>query len=63
MFWTNDPVADAERYADEHEIKEEALPVCFECRERIYDDEYYDVYDDIMCADCLKKKFLKRVTV
>ena len=63
MFWTNDPVADAERYAAEQEQKDGLRPICDGCSERIYDDEYYDIYDDIYCTDCLNKRFLKEVTV
>ena len=53
---TDDPVKDAERYAQEQEEEMmENSPVCCECGEHIVEDFYYRIVDDIYCEDCMHK--------
>lgn len=53
MMWTDDPVRDAESYAEEQEDRIYDLPVCSECGKHIDDDHYYEVAGEIYCADCI----------
>lgn len=55
MIWTDDPVRDAETYAEEMEDRISELPVCCECGEHIQDDCYYDIEGQIYCESCLDK--------
>ena len=61
MIFTDDPVADAERYDAEQQAKLERLPVCDYCDKHIQDDYYYEIYNEILCEDCLNKHFRKSV--
>lgn len=53
MYWTDDPVADAERYTAEQEAELEKLPKCSECGEPIQTDTYYEFNDELYCEHCL----------
>ena len=33
------------------------LPVCDRCHDRIQDKDYYDVDGEILCENCMKKKY------
>lgn len=59
MYYTNDPVADAERYIAEQDRQLERLPVCDCCNEPIQDEHYYEIGDEIFCKDCLDDEFRK----
>ena len=61
MFYSNDPIADAERYAAEQDIEIRRLPVCRECKEHIQDEYLYDIDGDFYCGDCMEEKFRKEV--
>ena len=37
----------------------ERLPVCGKCRERIDEDNYFDIGGEILCEDCLIEKYRK----
>jgi len=53
MLWTNDPVADWDRYQD-------SLPEprkCDECDNDIYDRYFYDVNGECLCPDCFHEKY------
>jgi formylmethanofuran dehydrogenase subunit E len=56
-FRTGDPEADFLRQDLEQAMREERLPVCDKCKERIHDDDYYDVEGEILCEDCMKEKY------
>ncbi len=51
--WTDDPVADAERYFAEQDEELEKLPKCCECGEPIQTDTYYEFDGDLYCEDCM----------
>lgn len=55
MNLTDNPVKDAENYAEEMEDRVSELPVCCECGEHITDDWYYEFGDEIYCPDCNRK--------
>jgi formylmethanofuran dehydrogenase subunit E len=59
MRWTDDPVADAERYMAEQEEELKKLPVCDYCNEPIQDDYLFDLEGDIVCESCMNKHFRK----
>lgn len=52
MIYTDNPLADYERYEDERNRNDEKYPHCDECGETIY-DHYYRIEDDIVCKECL----------
>ena len=61
MIFTDEPVADAERYYAEQQAKLERLPVCDYCKEHIQDDYYYEIGNECLCEDCLNEHFRKDV--
>lgn len=38
------------------------LPICegYKCGKRIQDEDYYDVYGEILCEKCMKKQFRRK---
>lgn len=52
-MYTDNPIADFLRYDSEQEKQLSRLPKCSECRERIQDDEYYEIDRKLICPDCL----------
>ena len=36
------------------------LPKCDRCKATIEDEDYYDDDEEILCEDCLKKKYRKK---
>lgn len=62
MFYTDDPVADAERYAAELEEALELLPVCCECMQHIQEDTCFVINDEIICETCLNDNYRKFTT-
>lgn len=61
MYYTDDPIADFDRYEAEREAQLDRLPKCDICGEPIQDDYLYDINGDIFCEECLKGKFRKSV--
>ena len=61
MFYTDDPVADFERYDAEQERKLAQLPVCIECDEHIQDTQCYEVNGEYICYDCMNRNHRKWV--
>ena len=57
MYYTDNPVRDAENYY--HDL-DSRLPVCWLCDEEITDD-YYEINGDCICKKCLDKKYLVSV--
>jgi hypothetical protein len=57
IFYTDNPVLDAERYTDAQERELQKLPVCCKCKERIQDDTCYVIDDEVYCESCMRKKF------
>lgn len=53
MYYTNDPVADYNRYDADQQRELERLPVCAECGHPITDDGCYKINDQLICEECL----------
>lgn len=56
-FYTDDPARDFDWWDAEQERRLARLPVCDKCKKRIQDDDYYDVYGEILCEEHMKEKF------
>lgn len=61
MFWSDDPVRDAERYFAEQDRQLERLPVCSYCEEPIQDEHFYLINGDAYCESCLDNHFRKHI--
>jgi formylmethanofuran dehydrogenase subunit E len=61
MYWTDDPVADFNRYEAEQARMLERLPKCSECGEPIQDEDCYEFNDELICEECLKDNHRKQV--
>lgn len=57
MPYTDDPIADFNKWDAEQENRRKMLPRCCECGKHIQDDELFDVYGDLYCWDCAIKEF------
>ena len=53
MFYSNDPAADYERYVSAQEKELEKYPICDYCGERITDDYFYEIDEQVYCKECL----------
>jgi formylmethanofuran dehydrogenase subunit E len=51
--WTDDPVADFERWDAKKQKEVEALPKCDECGEHIQEECYYDIEGNVYCEECI----------
>lgn len=60
-MWTDDPVADAERYFAEQDRQMERLPVCVDCDQPITDDFYYEINGECLCQNCLEAGYRKSI--
>lgn len=50
-------------YAErERERRLARLPICegFRCGKRIQDEDYYDVDGEILCEECMKRKYRRK---
>lgn len=54
MPYTDNPIADYDRYDTEQMKRLQRLPVCAECGEPIQDEECYDIDGELVCAECLR---------
>lgn len=57
--YTDNPVADYDRFAADQEKELNRLPLCSECGERIQDDECWVINDEIYCPECAEELFCK----
>ena len=64
FYYTNNPVADAERYYTDQERKQEEweskLPLCSECGKPIDEEFCWEIDGEIYHCDCADKLFCKR---
>ena len=60
VYYTDDPIQDAERYGADQDKFLSSLPVCGDCGEHIQtEDAYYiDVWICNDCIDCYKRPVL-----
>jgi len=61
MYWTDDPVADFERYDAEQEAKLERLPECSECGNKIQDEYAYYINGEWIHTKCMDKNYRREV--
>lgn len=61
-FRSSDPAADFDRYDREQERQLARLPICegHKCGKRIQDEDYYDVDGEILCEECMKRKYRRK---
>lgn len=57
MYYSDDPIADYNRYEADQEEQLDKLPKCDICGEPIQDDYYYNLNGDIFCKECLDGNF------
>lgn len=57
MIYSNNPLADFDRWEREQEEEEEKLPVCDICGEPIQGDYLYDLDGELVCEECLINNF------
>ena len=61
MFYSDNPIADFERYDAEQQRQLEKLPKCVGCGEPIQDDDLFDVNGDLFCEECMMATFKRSV--
>ena len=61
MFYTDNPVADAERHFAQQEKELERLPKCYECGQPILGEHCYEINGKYICAPCLVDNHRKAV--
>lgn len=57
MIFTDDPVADAERYYAEQQAKLDKFPVCSDCEEPIQEEYCYEIGREILCEACMNDRY------
>lgn len=60
FFRSDDPAADFARHDRGKERQLAKLPVCEDCGEPIQDEDYYDVDGEILCEECMKRKYRRK---
>ena len=55
MIFSDDPLKDFHLYDDEKEQELKKLPKCDYCKKYIQDDYLYDIGNEIVCEDCMKR--------
>ena len=61
MFYTDDPIADFHRHDAEQQKMLDRLPRCSECNKPIQDEFCYEVNDELICYECMRKNHRKCV--
>ena len=59
-MYTDNPIADFNRYDAEQYREEQKLPRCSCCEKPIYEEYCYLINNDVVCEKCLKDQFRKR---
>ena len=57
MFYSDDPVADFDRYDAEMAQKEARLPQCEKCGQYIHDDFYFEINNEMLCEKCMEMEY------
>ena len=52
-----DALEDYTRYDERVRRETERLPECIRCREPIQEEHLYDVRGEVLCEECLRKKY------
>ena len=53
-YYSDDPVRDAERYAEAMDRRLECLPVCSICDDAVQDDYCYQIQGEVVCPRCMR---------
>lgn len=61
MFYSDDPVRDADRYWAAKEDELDKLPRCCECDEPIQSEYCFEINDELVCPGCMKDNHRKSV--
>jgi len=61
MLFTDDPVADYDRYCNEQQKELDRLPECGECGEKIMDEYCFEVNGEYICEHCMEENHRKSV--
>ena len=56
MFYTDDPVADFDRYDMAMAQREAKLPICEKCGKPIY-ERYFEIDNEILCEKCMDDEY------
>lgn len=60
MFYTDDPVADFNRYDREQAKRLAELPVCDHCSKPIQDEDLFDIEGVLYHLECAEQEFKKK---
>lgn len=64
MFrYTGEAAADAAAFEVELPRLEKEVPVCTYCNRPVAEDYYYEINDEVICAECMERDFRKEVVV
>lgn len=61
MYYTDDPIADFNRWDRDQERKLSRLPKCVDCGDPIQDEDLFDVNGDLFCGDCMIANFRRPI--
>lgn len=61
MSWTDDPIADFDRYDRQQQAELDRLPRCSECDNPIQTEDCVEFNDELICLQCLKDNHIKKV--
>ena len=53
MYYSDDPLADFDRWDAEQNKRLEQLPVCADCDNPIQDEEAYYIHGEWICETCM----------
>ena len=59
MSYTDNPIADFNRWDEEQTKWLDKLPKCAECGEPIQDEECFEINGELICPECLKHNHRK----
>ena len=59
MSYTDNPIADFDRWDAEQTKQLKRLPKCAECREPIQDEECFEINGELICPECLQNNHRK----
>lgn len=60
-MWTDDPVADADRYFAKKEEELKKLPRCSECDHPIQNEYCFEFNGELICDECMHSNHRKQV--
>lgn len=61
MFYSDNPVADYDRYCNEQQKELDRLPECSECGEKIMDEYCYEINGEYIHEHCMEENHRKSV--